>query len=106
MGSEAVDRDEARPERALALLAGLLILAASGRVALPLVVFVALVALLAAPMSSVIAWLSRFDGRPQGDEETAEGDGLAQDRPELEVPFVHARIDPLPRPVRPHRDDN
>ncbi len=106
MGSEAADRDEARPERALALLAGLLILAASGRIALPLVVFVALVALLAAPMSSIIAWLSRFDGPPEGGDEALEDDLLVEERSQAEMPFVRARIDPVPRPIRPHRDDN
>jgi hypothetical protein len=103
-------RDRAR-ERALLALACALILAASTRVTLPLVIFAAVVGLLALPMSSLIAWLSRFDPRPsEGDDD----DGTFTEEDELEphaggddpawgevVPFVRIPAEPLPRPIRP-----
>lgn len=85
---------EASPERALILLAGALILAASSRVALPLAIFAVVVVVLALPMSGLIAWLSRFDPQPDVEDEEP------LDLPPLTV--LHA--DPLPRPVRPRGD--
>lgn len=103
MDSEAAPEPEARPERALALLASLLILGAAGRVALPLVVFVALVVALAAPMSGLIAWLSRFD-RGHAEPDEPETDDVAWREAEAR-PFVRVRVEPVPRPLRP-REDN
>lgn len=95
-------RDRA-PERALLALACALILAASTRVTLPLVIFVAVVGLLALPMSSLIAWLSRFDPRPRdGDDD--DGTFAGEDDPPAWGEWV-ARApepaEPLPRPIRP-----
>ncbi len=103
MDSEPAPPSEARPERALALLASLLILGAAGRVALPLLVFLVLVALLAAPMSGLIAWLSRLDDRSAARDEPEDPQWLEAD---VEAqPFVRVRVEPMPRPQRP-RDDN
>ncbi len=85
---------ESSPERALLLLAGALILAASSRVAVPLTIFALVVLALALPMSGLIAWLSRFDPLPDVEDEEPV------DLPPLTV--LHA--DPLPRPVRPRGD--
>lgn len=103
MESDAAPEPEARPERALALVASLLILGAAGRVALPLVVFAALVVALAAPMSGLIAWLSRFDRGP-ADPDEPEADDVAWRDPEAR-PFVRVRVEPVPRPQRPRGDN-
>lgn len=102
------DRRDRAPERALVALASALILVASTRVALPLVIFVVTIGLLALPMSSLIAWLSRFDPSPPGDDDdgafagpdgpqAADGDGAAGGV----VAFVREPAEPLPRPIRP-----
>lgn len=93
---------ERTPERALIALALAMIVAASTRVALPLIVLAAVVGILALPMSSLIAWLSRLDPRPPAGEDdpicTADGD--PDDTP---LPLTRMRTEPLPRPVRPVR---
>jgi len=113
MESPDEPRDRA-PERALIALACALILAASTRVTLPLVIFAAVVGVLALPMSSLIAWLSRLDARPPDDD---DGPFAGEDGPHAVggdpawcdvVPFVRVPAEPLPRPVRPeesHRLD-
>jgi hypothetical protein len=98
MAAEATpERPEARdtaPERALVLLAGALILAASSRVAVPLAVFSLVVLVLAIPVSGLIAWLSRFDPVPDSEDDAAP----------LDVPVTLLSVEPLPRPVRPRAD--
>lgn len=89
-------------ERALVALAAALILAASSRVAVPLLFFAAVVGMLALPMSGLIAWLSRYDAAPSDDDGGTFGGGDGDSEPWGEVvPFVGVPAEPLPRPLRP-----
>lgn len=109
MTPPATHETRGTPERALVALAGALMLLASTRVTLPLVVFAVVVAVLALPMSSLIAWLSRFDARPAGGDDDgtfdeAEGGALdpaAAAAPDDVVTLARTPAEPLPRPIRP-----
>ncbi len=76
---------------ALALTAVLML---ATRLTLPVLAYVALVALMALPMTGLLAWFSRGD-RPRFDDEPEDGAWLDDE------PGAHGVPERLPRPLRP-----